>query len=486
MWFLLILLVLVLVAYLDTRKPKNFPPGPAWFPLIGCAWQLHRLRRRMGHLTKASQELAAKYGPLVGVRIGRERAVFVYGLQAIEEMYTRDELNGRPIGLLSTSRTGGTRKGIIFTDSEFFQEQKKFLQRELKQSGFRKEILMENIQREVRAIIDNVKRKIKDNCAVTSDRLFGEQLLQSVWVLMAGNESHLDDLGASELHRVMVDLSHSTSLSCTAFSNFPFLKYICPDYCGYNPYVRVNRTVIEFSSKMIQGLRKTGSPNASLIRAYLETMDSVGKSNFTMDQLMGICLDIFTGGFETTNNTLCFAMYYVVVHPDFQTKAQDELDRVVGRERLPTLEDKPQLPYVEAVVLESLRMFTGRSFLIPRRAMKDTTFNGYFIPKDTVLFGNSRGTFMDPNSGWPNTSVFNPERFMKDGSLNVPDGFIPFGIGKRRCLGEVFAKANLFLIIAGLLHTFNFRPVPGDPPHFEVMEGLTAGVKPFKMIVSLR
>ncbi|KAB0792391.1 hypothetical protein PPYR_14350 [Photinus pyralis] len=484
MWFLLILLVLVLVAYLDTRKPKNFPPGPAWFPLIGCAWQVHKLHRRTGNLAKASQELAAMYGPLVGLRIGRERAVFVYGKREIEEMYTRDELNGRPIGLLSTSRTGGTRKGIIFTDSEFFKEQRKFVERQLKQTGFRKEILMENVQRGMGAVIDTVKRKIKDNGAITSDSLFGEQLLQTAWVSMAGNEGHLDDLGASELLRVMEELFRCTSLSGTAFSNFPFLKYICPDYCGYNAYVRVNKAVMEFSSKMIQGLRKTHNSNRSLIRAYLEKMGSMG--NFNQDQLMAICLDLFTGSFETNYNTLCFAMFYIVLHPDLQTKAQDEIDRVVGRERLPTLEDKPRLPYVEALALESLRMFAGRSFIVPRRAMKDAMFGGYFIPKDTVLFGNSRGTFMDPKAGWRNPGVFNPERFIKDGGLNVPDGFIPFGIGKRRCLGEVLAKANIFMIIAGLLQTFNFRPVPGAPPQFEIIEGFSAAIKPFKMIVSLR
>lgn len=486
MWLALILLVLVLVAYLDTRKPKNFPPGPSWFPLIGCAWQLRKLHRRTGNFAKASQELAAMYGPLVGLRIGRERAVLVYGLQAIEEMYTRDELNGRPIGLLSTSRTGGTRRGILFTDSKFYQEQRKFVHTQLKKYGLRKEILMENVQREVRAVIDDIKRKMKDDGAITSDSLFGEQLLQTVWALLAGNEGHLDDLEVSKLHRVMEDVSRSTSLSGTAFSNFPFLKYICPDYCGYNAYVRVNKTVMEFSSKLIQGLEKTRNPNPSLIRDYLERMDPVGESNFNKDNLMAICLDIFTAGFETTYNTLGFAMFYIVVYPDLQKKAQDEIDRVVGRKRLPTLDDKPQLPYVESVVLESIRMFTGRTFLVPRRAMKDTTFNGYFIPKDTVLFGNSRGTFMDPNVGWTNPSVFNPERFMKDGSLNVPDGFIPFGLGKRRCLGEDLAKANLFLLIAGLLQTFNFKPVPDDPPQFEVMDGLTAAIKPFNMIVSLR
>ncbi|XP_031356736.1 probable cytochrome P450 303a1 [Photinus pyralis] len=486
MWLILILLLLGLLAYLDTRKPKNFPPGPAWLPFVGCALQLYRLHLKTGHLTKATQVLAARYGSLVGTRVGREHLVFVCGLEAIEEMFTREEFNARPDGILATSRTGGRRRGILFTDSKLFQDQRRFVQKQLKEFGFRKEVMSENIDRGARAIIDDVKKKTNRNGVVAVNSLFAEQLLQTTWALLAGNESFLDDSEVRELHRAMENFSRCATVSGTAFSNFPFLKRICPEYCGYNAYVNAHKNILEFARRKIHGLRKP-TVRLSLIGAYLEVLSGPEKTdNFDEEQLLAICLDLFLTGFETLQHALEFAIFYLVLHPDVQRKAQKELDGVVGSGRLPSLEDKPRLPYIESITMETIRLYGGRSFLVPRRATRDTTFNGYFIPKGTILLGSLRSVFMDPNGRWANPSVFDPERFLKDGNLNVPSDFIPFALGKRRCLGEILARANLFLILACLLQTFNFKAVPGNPPKLEIIENLSPTLKPFKAVVSLR
>lgn len=113
---------------------------------------------------------------------------------------------------------------------------------------------------------------------------------------------------------------------------------------------------------------------------------------------MALCLDMFMAGSETTNNSISFGMMYLVLNPDVQKKAQEEIDRVLGG-RPATMDDRTKLvqtysscieslkwkifsmPYMEGVMLESIRMFTSKAFSIPHRALRDTYLGGYRIPK---------------------------------------------------------------------------------------------------------
>lgn len=82
--------------------------------------------------------------------------------------------------------------------------------------------------------------------------------------------------------------------------------------------------------------------------------------------------------------------------------------------------------------------------------------------------------------------IFRPERYLKNGVPNVPETYIPFGFGKRRCMGESLARANVFLFTSTLLQSFSFSTVEGSPPVEEFIDGVTPGPKPFKAIVTLR
>ncbi|KAK5640840.1 hypothetical protein RI129_009387 [Pyrocoelia pectoralis] len=435
MWSILIaLLIIILIAlYWDTRKPKNFPPGPKWFPIIGCAWQLHYLHQRKGSLAKAIQELSLQYGSVVGARIGRRRTVFVCGVKTIKELYTTDELNGRPDDISTKSRTLGKRRGIVAVDSKIFLEQKRIVLKILKEHWFRREILGNVLEQEVRTIIADIEKKIVENPKMCVNNLFGVHVVTSLYSLLTGHETNNDNEDIKELNSAMESFSQNISLIGTVFTHFPFLRHICPDACGYNLYVNIHKRIITLLSKKVKELKVANG--YGFISAYLKMLDF--GPNFSEDQLVAISLDILIGGYDTTCNMLGFAFLYMLLHPDVQAKVQEEIDRVVGRERLPTLDDRP------------------------------------------------RGT-LDENSGWENPKAFNPERFMKDGRLTIPNNFIQFGLGKRRCLGEVHARTNIFLIIASLLQKFNFKAIPENLPLLDIFEGFTPSVKPFKALVTLR
>lgn len=170
------------------------------------------------------------------------------------------------------------------------------------------------------------------------------------------------------------------------------------------------------------------------------------------------------------------------------------------------------MPYCEAAVLEGVRMFMGHTFGIPHRALRDTKFRGYHIPKvwtnmcfhrtlyfvsnwsffflqDTMLIACFYGMSFDKTI-WPDTDPelscfkFNPARFIKDGKITIPERHFPFGVGKHRCMGELMARANIFLFTTTLLQNFNFQVPPGHPvPTDEPVDGATASIQQYTALV---
>ena len=145
---------------------------------------------------------------------------------------------------------------------------------------------------------------------------------------------------------------------------------------------------------------------------------------------------------------------------------------MVGRDRLPSLDDRPKLHYLEAVTHESQRISALAYGGIARIASKDTRLGGYDIPKGTRLNYAIFEMMNDP-AYWVDPEVFRPERFMtNDGKFKLDDRFIPFGIGRRHCMGKTLALDELFLFTTSFVQHFNFSfPPDYVPPHRCVAKG---------------
>lgn len=142
---------------------------------------------------------------------------------------------------------------------------------------------------------------------------------------------------------------------------------------------------------------------------------------------------------------------------------QAEIDDVVGHGRLPTLDDRINLPYTEATLREAMRIDTLVPSGVAHMAMKDTTLRGYDIPKDTILVLGLDSIHMQKDI-WGDPERFRPERFLNyRGELSLSkDVSVPFGAGKRLCAGETFARNTMFLIVSALVQNFNIRQRLGD------------------------
>ncbi|KAI0697651.1 cytochrome P450 [Cerioporus squamosus] len=188
----------------------------------------------------------------------------------------------------------------------------------------------------------------------------------------------------------------------------------------------------------------------------------------------------FEAGSDTTLSTLQTVFLAMALYPEVLKRVHTELDAVVGPMRLPDFSDKDSLVYVNAIIREASRWLPVLPISVPHCTTEDDELHGYFIPKGTVLMPNVWACMQDPEV-YPEPEVFRPERFIRDGKLDVTgvrDPFqFTFGFGRRICPGRYFAESAVFINVAMALHVFDITlPVDdaGDP--IKIVPSMTDGI----------
>jgi cytochrome P450 len=164
------------------------------------------------------------------------------------------------------------------------------------------------------------------------------------------------------------------------------------------------------------------------------------------------------GGAATTSSTMAWWPLAMLVYPETQARAHEELDAVVGRARLPTFADYPHLPYIRAMVKEVLRWRPTGPLGVPHRSTEDDWYEGMFIPKGTICIPNMWHMNRDPEVYGENAADFDPARhldasgkFTSGESGAKDDGHVSYGFGRRVCVGRYVADNSLFINIAVML-----------------------------------
>ncbi|KAF8869911.1 cytochrome P450, partial [Infundibulicybe gibba] len=144
----------------------------------------------------------------------------------------------------------------------------------------------------------------------------------------------------------------------------------------------------------------------------------------------------------------------MAISPDVQRRAQNEIDSVIGNDRLPEPGDRPSLPYVEAVYREVMRWRPVLPLGLPHTSTEDDIYRDFFIPKGQLLTCDRA---MNHNEDiYQNPDRFQPERYFDSpGKLNNDDTVLAFGFGRRVCVGRHLASSSVWLIIASVLATLN-------------------------------
>ncbi|XP_016914993.1 methyl farnesoate epoxidase-like isoform X1 [Apis cerana] len=472
MWFVILCFVIALIKILfDYSRPINFPPGPRGLPFIGNILDIIRLINETKYYSDTWCRLAEKYGSVVGLKLGFDQPlIIVSGKSAVTEMLNRSEFDGRPSGFLYKYRCGGMQQGILFTDTDVWHSQRRFALKTLKQFGFGKNSMEHILQHDAIALTNIIIELTKDGTIKNIRSIISAAVLSNLWLLIDGTKFDvgMENSNLKEAINIVQDIVKSSNVSGGIINQFPFLRYLFPNLTGFSAFVERQKRINNFFMEVIakHKWKKINEECTNFIDVYLQEIQKKNSSHsfFNENQLLYIIKDLFSAGVDTTNSTIGFIIAFLVVHQDVQSKVYDEISRVIDKDIYPSLSDKDRLPYLKAVIAEVSRLANIGPTSIPHRAVKDSTFLGFEIKKNYTLLANFKSIHMDKEH-WGDPEIFRPERFINEKGDFINDSWLmPFGLGRRKCLGETLAKNTVFLFVACMLQRLHFMLPSNHPP----------------------
>nr|XP_057921192.1 cytochrome P450 2U1 isoform X2 [Doryrhamphus excisus] len=446
-------IVLVIVYYLlqfhlKRRHLANLPPGPKPWPIVGNygAFLIPSfIRRRFGKASNGAAttpvigltEQAAVYGNVFSLFVGSQLIVVLNGCDVIRDALLNhpEVFSDRPDIPTVTLMT--KRKGIVFAPyGPVWRKHRKFCHASLRTFGLGKLSLEPCILQGLATVKSELLRLQEKKAAVDLTPLISNAVSNVICSLALGQRFHHDDRQFGALLALMMrGLELCVNSPAILINIFPLLYHL--PFGVFKELRQVEGDITAFLKRIIAKHRDTLDPGnpRDLVDMYLVEMlaqrdAGVEDSSFSEDYLFYIIGDLFIAGTDTTTNSVLWVLLYMVVHPDVQKKVQTELDKVVGRHRVPSLTDRGCLPFTEATIMEVQRLTSVVPLGIPHMASKTTDFRGYTIPQGTVILPNLWSAHRDPTV-WDDPDSFKPERFLDDhGKLVRKDCFMPFGIDR--------------------------------------------------------
>ncbi|ORX94815.1 putative O-methylsterigmatocystin oxidoreductase [Clohesyomyces aquaticus] len=288
-------------------------------------------------------------------------------------------------------------------------------------------------------------------------------------------------------------LGHGGAPAGTLVDFFPFVKNL-PDWLVRDrslKFARDWRWAIRQIHEAPYGAGEKQSTETSLVQTLLgdrqKKIDAGEPEEMTIEDIKGAAGAVYAAGQDTTWSTLVVFVLNMVLYPEVQDKAQKTIDSVIEPGRLPTFADRPNLPYIDYIVQETLRWCPVSPVGVPHRSIQDDVYNGFFIPAGSFIYANARAMTHDEDT-YLNPDTFDPDRYIPQsaGGRGEPFPKGQFGFGRRICVGQHLAEASVWIVVASLLSVVRVErwrdEVTGleEIPTVEVTNGLTSHPKAFR------
>ncbi|KAI0729737.1 cytochrome P450 [Fomitopsis betulina] len=457
-WALVYALIAILTAaclahFLLSGTHGRLPPGPAGLPLVGNLQQFPRK-----HVAASLASLSKVYGDVIYMHIlGREFVILNAAVDAVELFDRRgSRYSDRPQTIMAGELVGKKHAVLFHPYGEELRQHRRLLK-----TAFESRRLAEHWELQY-----TVSYKLLAALLKTPEDLmahlrysagaFTMRIAYGYNVSDGPKEDKFVTL-AEELARLT---AKATSPGRWLVDSFPALRHVPTWFpgAGFKRWaIDARRITNEFAAApylhakaaATAGIRSFVSDTVDLVESELGRPLSKADDEF----LKWTSAAIYSGGTDTSVaiNSSFFLM--MAAYPEVQCKAQAELDTVIGRDRLARIEDRPSLPYIEALIKE-LHRYRPITPLAPHTTLVDDEYKGYRIPKGSWVMANT-WAFMHDASMFPHPERFWPERFLAEGAGCTADPRdYAFGYGRRRCPGLSVAESSLFISVTHILAVF--------------------------------
>lgn len=251
------------------------------------------------------------------------------------------------------------------------------------------------------------------------------------------------------------------------------------------------RIALDDPVKYVQDKMAAGTATTSFVGDLFEMEIGNDLVSFKDEAVKAVAATVFLAGAETTSSALLVFLLAMVLYPETQAKAQEEIDRVVGDAHLPEFKDRENLPYIEALLIETLRWQPIVPLMLRHTTTAADVCRGMYIPKDTTVVVNYWAITRN-EMRYPNPAAFNPERHLTAGGT-LAEGTAPpyFGLGRRICPGKYVAEQSIWAAMVSILATLRIgkaRDDAGREIDFTPMftTGMTSHPKPFRCSIEAR
>ncbi|KAF8994553.1 cytochrome P450 [Cyathus striatus] len=440
--------------------------GPAPYPLIGNILPLQKLWLTLDRLAKT-------YGPMFSVSVFGRELVIVNSVEAATELVEGkgDTYWLRPS--LKMVNLSGMENGVVFQQNhQRLKTARKLLNTILNPRTL--ETYEENIHEQVSHFLERLRSDPEDFVSHIGSVIAGITLNMSHGYTIHGKEDPL----ISMANETVENFSTASKPGGYLVDVAPFLAHL-PEWLpgmGFKKQARAwkgqYREMALHGHKFVKAAMSEGTAKPSLTSKALSDANAVVNEEYE-DIVMYTASEVYTGGADTTVSTLTSFFLAMTRYPEVQTKAREEIDAVIGKDRVPTINDRQHLPYINALIKEILRYFPPVPTTL-RQPTRDDHYQGTKVKEGTYILLNIWGMLRDEVYG--DAMNFRPDRWEEEEAKNYPDPEAAFGFGRRGCPGRFLAQKVLFLVIASTLSQFVIEKVT-DATGNEIVpeEDTTAG-----------
>ncbi|PON71148.1 Cytochrome P450, E-class, group I [Parasponia andersonii] len=460
------LLAAILVSKLRGRRFK-LPPGPLPVPVFGNWLQVGD---DLNH--RNLSDLARRFGEIFLLRMGQRNLVVVSSPELAKEvLHTQGvEFGSRTRNVVFDIFTG-KGQDMVFT---VYGEHWRKMRRIMTVPFFTNKVVQQyriGWEDEIARVVDDVRADPgASGSGIVLRRRLQLMMYNNMYRIMFDRrfESEADPLFVrlKTLNGERSRLAQSFEYNYGDF--IPILRPFLRGYLKICKEVKERRLKL-FKDYFLEERKKVASTtrtdNNALKCAIDHILDAQQKGEINEDNVLYIVENINVAAIETTLWSIEWGIAELVNHPEIQQKLRDELDTVLGPGVQITEPDTHKLPYLQAVIKETLRLRMAIPLLVPHMNLHDAKLGGYDIPAESKILVNAWWLANNP-AHWKNPEEFRPERFLEEEAKVEANGndfrYLPFGVGRRSCPGIILALPILGITLGRLVQNFVLLPPPGQ------------------------